>query len=484
MAKTKTRYVCQTCGSAQPKWQGKCPDCGEWNTLVETVVQEPAPGRPAALASPSGAPVALPDIPADGYERIPVPIGELSRVLGGGIVPGSVVLISGDPGIGKSTLLIQLCAALAEGASIAKHSATMGTHPEPVEGRGPVLYVSGEESPAQIKLRAERLGIVSPHILVLADTHLESIAAHIEKTQPRMVVVDSVQSIYSDAIQSGAGSVTQVRDCSAQLLRLAKSLTFPLFLVGHVTKEGAIAGPRVLEHMVDTVLYLEGERFHSFRLLRSVKNRFGSTNEVGVFEMAEKGLVEVKNPSEAFLAERLPNAAGSAIAVTMEGTRPILVEVQALTSATAFAQPRRTANGVDFNRLLLITAVLSKRARVRLADQDVFVNVVGGLEVEEPAADLAIAAAIASSVRNRPVAADLALVGEIGLSGELRSVGQLPRRLNEAAKLGFTRVLVPKTVARKLEHLPAGLEVLGARTLREALEMALVAGDGAEEQGS
>ena len=425
----------------------------------------------AALAGGATTPLALPEIPADGYERIPVPIGELSRVLGGGIVPGSVVLISGDPGIGKSTLLIQLCAALAEGG------------PSTGSGRaeGPVLYVSGEESPAQIKLRAERLGIVSPNILVLADTHLESIAAHIEKTQPRMVVVDSVQSIYSDAIQSGAGSVTQVRDCSAQLLRLAKSQTFPLFLVGHVTKEGAIAGPRVLEHMVDTVLYLEGERFHSFRLLRSVKNRFGSTNEVGVFEMAEKGLVEVKNPSEAFLAERLPNAAGSAIAVTMEGTRPILVEVQALTSATAFAQPRRTANGVDFNRLLLITAVLSKRARVRLADQDVFVNVVGGLEVEEPAADLAIAAAIASSVRNRPVAADLALVGEIGLSGELRSVGQLPRRLNEAAKLGFTRVLVPKTVARELEHLPAGLEVLGARTLREALEMALVAGDGAEE---
>ena len=319
-----------------------------------------------------------------------------------------------------------------------------------------MLYVSGEESAAQIKLRAERLGIVTPHILVLADTHLESIAAHIEQTQPRLVVVDSVQSIYSDAIQSGAGSVTQVRDCSAPLLRLAKSQTFPLFLVGHVTKEGAIAGPRVLEHMVDTVLYLEGERFHSFRLLRSVKNRFGSTNEVGVFEMAEKGLTEVKNPSEAFLAERLPNAAGSAIAVTMEGTRPILVEVQALTSATTFAQPRRTANGVDFNRLLLITAVLSKRARVRLADQDVFVNVVGGLEVAEPAADLAIAAAIASSARNRPVAADLALVGEIGLSGELRSVGQLARRLNEAAKLGFTRVLVPKTVAASWSIRPPG----------------------------
>ncbi len=458
MAKVKTRYVCQSCGSTQPKWQGKCPDCGEWNTLVETVVQEPAPGRTAMLAAVAldNAPQPLPDIPADGYERIAVSIGELSRVLGGGIVPGSVVLISGDPGIGKSTLLLELCADLAKSSD------------------QPILYVSGEESAAQIKLRASRMGVEMPNILVLADTHLESISAHIERTQPRMVVVDSVQSIYSDMIQSSAGSVTQVRDCSAHLLRLAKSLTFPMFLVGHVTKEGAIAGPRVLEHMVDTVLYLEGERFHSYRLLRSVKNRFGSTNEVGVFEMAERGMVEVKNPSEAFLAERLPNSAGSAIAVTMEGTRPILVEIQALSSTSSFAQPRRTANGVDFNRLLLLTAVLGKRVRAKMADQDIFVNVVGGLEVDEPAADLAIATAIYSSLRNRPVAADLALVGEVGLSGELRSVGHLPRRLNEAAKLGFTRVLVPRTAARKIESPPPGVQVLGARTLREALDMALM----------
>jgi DNA repair protein RadA/Sms len=417
------------------------------------VVEEERAGPARSLAVGEAAPVALPDIPSDGFERIPVAIGEMSRVLGGGIVPGSVVLIGGDPGIGKSTLLIQLCALLTE--------------------MGDVLYVSGEESAAQIKLRAARLGIDHPRLYVLADTHLDTILVHIERMRPRLVVVDSIQAIYTDALESAAGSVSQVRECGAQLLRLAKSQSIPTFLVGHVTKEGTIAGPRVLEHMVDTVLYLEGERFHTYRILRSVKNRFGSTNEVGVFEMAERGMQEVANPSEAFLSERMPNATGSAIAVTMEGTRPLLVEVQALASTTTFPSPRRTGNGIDFNRLLLLVAVLSKRVGLRLSDQDVFVNVIGGLEVHEPAADLAVACAIASSMRNVPVAADLAIVGEVGLSGEIRSVSQLGRRLNEASKLGFRRCLVPKSRLHSAELAVDGIEVIGARTVMDALDVAL-----------
>lgn len=457
MPKLKVQYICENCGSAQPKWLGKCPDCGEWNTLVERqVVVETAAQRQARSVMPvdtGNAPQPLPLISSDGFDRIPVEGDELSRVLGGGIVPGSGVLVGGDPGIGKSTLLLELAASIAR-------------------TRGKVLYVSAEESARQIKLRAGRLEIDEPNLYILAEIHLDRILEHIGQLQPELVVVDSIQAIYSDASASAAGSVSQVRECAAQLLRLAKSENIPLFLVGHVTKEGAIAGPRVLEHMVDTVLYLEGERFQTYRLLRSVKNRFGSTDEVGVFEMVEAGLREVTNPSEAFLAERLPNAAGSAIALTMEGTRPLLVEVQALTSTTSFPQPRRTANGVDFNRLLLLTAVLSKRVGFRLSDQDVFVNVVGGLHVSEPAADLAVAVAIASSMRNRPVPADLAVVGEVGLSGELRSVSQLPRRLNEAAKLGFTRCIVPHS-RRKTHAAPEGMEVIGARSLRQALDVAL-----------
>lgn len=453
MSRQKTRYVCQQCGGVQGKWMGRCPDCGEWNTLIETIVEEERPTASRSRAGGEAIPQPLSAIASDGFERIPVPIGELSRVLGGGIVPGSVVLLGGDPGIGKSTLLLELCSLLADDRE--------------------VLYVSGEESAAQIKMRAARLGIDNPRLYVLADTNLRSILAQIERMNPRIAVVDSIQSIYTEELESAAGSVSQVRECAAQLLRLAKAQSIPIFLVGHVTKEGTIAGPRVLEHMVDTVLYLEGERFHAYRILRSVKNRFGSTNEVGVFEMVEQGLREVSNPSEAFLAERLPNAAGSAIAITLEGTRPLLVEVQALTSVTSFPVPRRTGNGVDFNRLLLLVAVLSKRVGLRLSDQDVFVNVVGGLTVREPAADLAIACAIASSVRNIPVAADLAIVGEIGLSGELRSVNQLVRRLHEAGKLGFHRCLVPKSGLQHLAPSVSGIEVIGARTLADALEIAL-----------
>lgn len=459
MSKIKIRYVCQNCGSAQAKWMGKCPDCGEWNTLVEKQIVEPPAGRAAgrtfAPMEGGGAPQPLTQISVDGLDRVPVEGSELSRVLGGGIVPGSVVLVSGDPGIGKSTLLLQLAASMARTA-------------------GRVLYVSAEESARQLKLRASRLGIHEDNLYVHAETHLESILQHVGDIGPRLMVVDSIQAIHTDTVASTAGSVTQVRECAAQLLRMAKSQGVPVFLVGHVTKEGNIAGPRVLEHMVDTVLYLEGERFQTYRLLRSVKNRFGSTDEVGVFEMVEAGLREVTNPSEAFLAERLPNAAGSAIAVTMEGTRPLLVEVQALASTTSFPQPRRTANGVDFNRLLLLTAVLAKRAGFRLSDQDVFVNVVGGLRINEPAADLAVAVAIASSLKNLPVPADLAVVGEVGLSGELRSVSQLPRRLNEAAKLGFTRCIAPRS--RTPLSAPEGIEVIGVRTLHQALEVALSQG--------
>jgi len=449
--KTRTKFVCQQCGYESPRWSGRCPECGQWNTLAETIEERTAPS--SSRLTPQTTPQPITAISADGFTRIPVPLEEFNRALGGGIVPGSVILIGGDPGIGKSTLLLQVSALLAR------------------SGKS-TLYVSGEESTQQIKMRAHRLGIAEDRLYVLSENNLNSILRQWEGLNPQLVIVDSIQSVHLEELESSAGSIGQVRECAAALLRVAKSSGVPVFIVGHVTKEGSIAGPRVLEHMVDTVLYLEGERFHSYRLLRSVKNRFGSTNEVGVFEMQEQGMVEVTNPSQAFLSERLSSATGSVVAVTMEGTRPLLVEIQALTTTTSYGLPRRTANGIDINRLLLLVAVLSKRVGLKLSSQDVFVNVVGGLRIGEPAADLGVAAAIASSFQNAPVPDDCVMLGEIGLSGELRSVGQAERRLNEAAKLGFRRAIVPRSL-RLGKAADIGVEVLRARSIGEALDLAL-----------
>ncbi len=421
---------------------------------------EPRPRATGLRPRGRSRPVRLGEVEGDGSERWPLPIEEFSRVLGGGIVPGSLVLIGGDPGIGKSTLLLQMALILA--------------------GARRVLYVSGEESERQIKARALRLlgrdrGSVPEALYLVTETDIEVILEHTSEVAPDVIVIDSIQTVYLPDLEPAAGSISQVRECAARLQTLAKSSGVAVFLVGHVTKEGAIAGPRVLEHIVDVVLYLEGDPYHAYRLLRSVKNRFGPTTEVGVFEMSTSGMAEVPNPSEVFLAERVVNAPGSAVAVTMEGTRALLVEVQGLTSVTSFGNPRRTANGIDFNRLLLTIAVLTRRVGLRLADQDVFVNIVGGMQVNEPAADLALATAIASSARDRPVPADLALIGEVGLSGELRAVSQMTARLREAARLGFRRVIVPKTI-RRGDAWPEEVTVLAARSLREALETAL--GDG------
>jgi DNA repair protein RadA/Sms len=458
VAKAKTRYVCQQCGSAQPKWLGRCPDCGEWNSLVETVVESQRPGGGAAdvvqsLLTPSQ-PQPLSAITAERTDRVSLPMNEFNRVLGGGLVPGSLVLIGGDPGIGKSTLLLQMSVVLTE---------RIGT----------VLYISGEESATQIKIRADRLGLGSEQLMLLTETNMSAVLGHIERLRPGLTIIDSIQTMYMSELASAPGSVSQVRESAARFQEVAKGLGVAVFLIGHVTKTGAIAGPRVLEHIVDTVLYLEGERYQAYRLLRCVKNRFGATNEVGVFEMSDQGLTEVPNPSEVFLAERLPNSAGSSIAVTIEGTRPILIEVQALTSLTSFGNPRRTSNGIDMNRLLLLIAVLSKRVGLRLSDQDVFVNVIGGLRVGEPASDLAVATAIASSFRDVPLVADLAMVGEVGLSGELRAVSHLETRLKEAAKLGFRRCLVPSSSQKQSLNIP-NLKLIPRRSLAEALESAFV----------
>src|SRR5512140_3694104 len=457
MAKTHTRYVCQECGRVAATYMGKCPQCGSYNSMVEEVIHEEPATKSTAVRGLTGrsTPRSIGDISSDAEDRIHLPIGEFARVLGGGIVPGSIVLVGGDPGIGKSTLMLQM--AMEMGA------------------KQRVLYVSGEESERQIKMRATRLNgkkDLPKNLLLVTETNLEIILNHVSDIKPDLLIIDSIQTVYLANMDSSAGSVSQVRECSSQLRELAKTSGISVFVIGHVTKEGTIAGPRVLEHVVDTVLYLEGDRFQAYRLLRSVKNRFGATSEVGVFEMREGGLTEVTNPSEAFLAERMINAAGSAIAVTMEGTRPILVEIQGLTSPTQFGNARRTANGVDFNRLLLLAAVLTRRAGLKLAEQDFFVNVVGGLQIDEPAADLAIAMAIASSWKDVSVKVDAVLIGEIGLAGELRMPGQMQTRLREAEKLGFKTAIIPRAI-RPGEGWPKDIEIIQARSIQQALEVAL-----------
>lgn len=456
MAKTKTQFVCQSCGRVTPKLMGRCPQCGEYGTMVEEIIAPEittTSGRHAAL--PARAPQKLSEIAADSTTRLGLSLSEFSRVLGGGIVPSSLVLLGGDPGIGKSTLLLQVAVLVA-----LQH--------------GTVLYISGEESVHQIKMRADRMGLNADRLLLVTETSLDTMMAHIERAKPLLVIVDSIQTTYTESLNSAAGSVSQVRECASRFQEVAKGQGITIFLVGHVTKEGSIAGPRVLEHIVDTVLYLQGDPFHRYRLLRSVKNRFGATSEVGVFEMVDKGMEEVKNPSELFLMERQINVPGSAIAVTMEGTRPLLVEIQALATTTTFSNPRRTANGVDYNRLLLLTAVLTKRVRQKLFDKDIFVNVIGGLQIDEPAADLAIAVALASSASDQPVHADMAFVGEIGLSGELRAVSQIDVRLREAGKLGFKRCVVPLSRGKKKLEVPEGVTLIECRSLADALEAALM----------
>lgn len=450
MQRRQIQYVCQQCGHASPKWLGRCPDCGAWNSLVEEVV-EATPARGSRRAAAAAAqPVSLTEAAAAPEVRTSTGIVEFDRVLGGGLVGGSVVLVGGDPGVGKSTILLQVGERLARGGAR-------------------VLYVSAEESVRQTRLRADRLGAASPGLLLLAENDLDAIVQAAGARRPTALIVDSIQTVYRADIASAPGSVAQVRECTAALVRLAKDNGIAVFIVGHVTKEGALAGPRVLEHLVDTVLYFEGDRHHAYRILRATKNRFGSTNEIGVFEMAAAGLVEVPNPSAAFLSERPRDAPGSAVVCAIEGSRPVLVEVQALVSPTHFGMPRRTAAGVDYNRLLLLLAVLERRAGLHLAAQDVYVSVAGGVGVEEPAADLGIAVAVASSLRDRPVDPRAVIVGEVGLAGEVRSVPQLGKRLAEAARLGFERAVIPAATV----DAPAGLQVIPAADLTTALRALL-----------
>lgn len=456
MAKLKQVYICQECGYESGKWMGKCPSCNEWGSLVEEIVEAKKPSltAPSSRGAASSAPVKLRDVKIENETRTTTGMKELDRVLGGGIVKGSLILVGGDPGIGKSTLLLQICEELGN------------------QNRQ-VLYISGEESVAQIKMRGERLNVHTENLNLLAETNMSFIEAHIKNTKPDLVILDSIQTVYCDDITSAPGSVSQVREATHKLMNLGKGYGITIMIVGHVTKEGALAGPRVLEHMVDTVLYFEGERHASFRILRAVKNRFGSTNEIGVFEMQDVGLKEVLNPSEIMLAGRPMDVAGSLVSCSLEGTRPMLIEVQALASFTSFGMPRRTATGIDYNRMVILIAVLEKRAGLDMGNYDVYVNLAGGMRINEPSLDLAAALAIASSFRNTPIDPHTVVFGEVGLTGEIRGVAMAEKRVVEAAKLGFKTCIMPKANVEKLPFIK-GIKVIGVSHIGEALEVITV----------
>ena len=449
--KSKTVFLCSNCGNETPKWAGRCPACGQWNTLEEYTPTPAAKTAGVSAARRAAVAKRLSEVTTDETLRFTTGMSELDRVLGGGAVKGSLVLVSGAPGIGKSTLLLQIC--------------------EHILREQTVLYVSGEESEQQLKLRAQRLGVQGDGLFLLCETNLDEILAAAERLKPDLLIMDSVQTLFSEDKPASPGSVTQVRDCTMRLMQYCKSSGVTVFLVGHINKEGAIAGPKVLEHMVDCVLYFEGESHTSYRLLRAAKNRFGSTNEIGVFEMRDDGLCQVPNPSEMLLAGRPLNTPGTCVACVMEGTRPVLAEIQALVSPTTLSVPRRSGNGLDYNRAAMLLAVLEKRGGLRLSNADVYWNVVGGLRLDEPAADLAVVIAAASAAQDKPVSDTLAAVGEVGLTGEIRAVGQLSQRLSEIRRLGFTQCLVPRNV-REL-HAPEGLELLRVRNVREAIAVAL-----------
>lgn len=465
MPKRHTSWVCQECGTSSPAYLGKCPGCGEWHSMVEQVDQPAArSGRAQSGSAASAArPIPISQVDVSTSGRISLGIDEFDRVLGGGVVPGSVILIGGDPGVGKSTLILQAA------GEMSKRGLT-------------VLYVSAEESAQQVRVRADRMGVSGDTLLIHPEIDLEAILSAADSVSPNLVIIDSIQTLQSGDLDSAPGTVSQVRACAGKLTHWAKPRNIPVFLIGHVTKEGTVAGPRVLEHMVDAVLYLEGDRFHQYRMLRAAKNRFGSTNEIGVFDMADSGLTEIRNPSEVFLEERNSTTPGSAVAVTMEGSRPILLEIQALAAPTSFGLPRRSATGFDTNRLHLLVAVLQRRVGMGLGSHDIYLNVIGGFRVNEPAADFAAAMAIASGLRDQPLPADTVYIGEVGLSGDLRMVQRVDRRLQEAARLGFTRAVVPERWKRAKQDDVSGIDVIAVRTLREALDLSRDGARDAEPQ--